>query len=237
VHNIDMSSAYATFAAKGEAAEWHTVKQVTGSNGGSRYKAKVKKSRALDEDVTADVSYALQQVVKNGTGAAAQGLGRPAAGKTGTASDISAWFVGYTPQLSAAVDFYNGDGTKSLDGVGGLETFFGAKYPAQVWTAFMKGALKGQKVLDFPPPANVGKALNPKPSVTATPTPTKSSATPTPTTSSAPPTTTTAPPTPTPTTPKPSVSVSVPGGGGGGGSGGGGGGGGGGPPASGAATG
>ena len=46
----------------------------------------------------------MQQVVQVGTGTAALALGRPAAGKTGTATNAldqvsSAWFIGYTPQL------------------------------------------------------------------------------------------------------------------------------------------
>jgi membrane peptidoglycan carboxypeptidase len=193
--NIDMASAYSTFAAQGEASQWYTVTEVKGSNGGSRYKHKVKKARVFDEDVMADVTFALQQVVKSGTGTEAKNVGRPVAGKTGTAEDRSAWFVGFTPQLSAAVDFYKGDGTQSLDGVGGMSTFFGGAYPARVWTAFMKGALAGEKVIAFPPRADVGKALNPKPTKTATPTPTTSPPTPTPTP------TKTAPPTPTVTNP------------------------------------
>jgi membrane peptidoglycan carboxypeptidase len=210
--NIDMSSAYSTFAAQGEASQWYTVKEVKGSNGGSRYKHKVKKARVFDEDVMADVSYALQQVVKSGTGTEAQNVGRPVAGKTGTAEDRSAWFVGYTPQISAAVDFYKGDGTESLDGVAGMSTFFGGAYPARVWTAFMKAALVGEKVIDFPPRADVGKVLNPKPK--PTPTPTTPSPTPTPT-----PTVTTHPPTPTVTNPPgpPTITVGPTGGGGGGG--------------------
>ena len=69
----------------------------------------------LESDINSDVCYALQQVVKNGTGANAQALGRPAAGKTGTAtnddSDVSSsWFVGYTPQLATAVMYVRGDG-------------------------------------------------------------------------------------------------------------------------------
>ena len=56
----------------------------------------------IAEDIDRDVSYALQQVVKSGTGTAALALGRPAAGKTGTATNdkgnvSSSWFVGYTP--------------------------------------------------------------------------------------------------------------------------------------------
>ena len=93
-------------------------------------------------------TYALQQVVQHGTGTEAQELGRPAAGKTGTAASTghqtSAWFVGYTPQLCAAVDFYKGTGRADLDGVGGLPTFFGGEYPARIWTAFMTGGDGGQ---------------------------------------------------------------------------------------------
>ena len=231
VRNLDMANAYATFAAQGEASQSYTVKEVKGSNGATRYKAKVKHHRVFEKDVMADVSYALQQVVEapGGTGRAARDLGRPSAGKTGTAEDRSAWFVGYTPQLAAAVDFYKGDGTESLDGVGGLSTFFGARYPAQVWTAFMKGALQGEEVLEFPKPEYVGKAVNPKPSPTPTPTTTSPTATPTlPTKTPGPPS---SPPGQTkgpkpsitilPTgSPSPTTTTTAPGGGGGGGGGG-----------------
>ena len=207
VRNIDMATAYATFAAQGEAAPWYTVQEVKGANGGTRYQAKPKTTRAFDEDVMADLSYALQQVVENGTGAEAQSLGRPAAGKTGTAAlrpdtTTSAWFVGYTPQLAAAVDFYKGTGRADLDGVGGLPTFFGGEYPARIWTAFMTAAMQNKPVKDFPERANVGEAVNPQPtftpSPTETPTETPTTETPSPTA-----TETVVPPTEVPTTPSP----------------------------------
>jgi membrane peptidoglycan carboxypeptidase len=199
VRNIDMATAYATFAAKGKAATWYTVQEVKGANGGTRYEAHPKTTRAFDEDVTSDVSYALQQVVKNGTGTEALSLDRPAAAKTGTAAlrpdtTTSAWFVGYTPQLSAAVDFYKGTGRADLDGVGGLSTFFGGEYPARIWTAFMTAALQNKDVETFPPPAYVGETVNPQP--TSTPSPTKSTETPTETPTL---------PTPLPTTPLPTT--------------------------------
>jgi membrane peptidoglycan carboxypeptidase len=207
VHNIDMANAYCTIAAQGEQSSWHTVEMVKTPNGGTRYKAASKKTRVFPKDVMADATYALQQVVKNGTGTEAKALGRPAAGKTGTAAlrpdtTTSAWFVGFTPQLCAAVDFYKGTGKADLDGVGGLSTFFGGAYPARIWTAFMTAAMEGKKVEDFPLPAHVGKTLNPRPSKTATPTPTKSSPKPTITPSAPSPTptpTVTPPPPPSPT--------------------------------------
>ena len=58
------------------------------------------------------VTYALQQVIDGGTGEAAA-FGRPAAGKTGTTQNNNdAWFVGYTPKLTAAVWMGYPDGLK-----------------------------------------------------------------------------------------------------------------------------
>ncbi len=108
----------------------------------------------------ADVSYALQKVVTDGTGFTAQGLGRPSAGKTGTTNDgLSAWYVGYTPQMSTAVVLFRNDkqgNPISLDGVGGLATVTGGSYPARIWTEMMKAALEGTEVIPFPKPANIG---------------------------------------------------------------------------------
>ena len=70
----------------------------------------------------------------------------PAAGKTGTATASSpnpaiddyvssAWFVGYTPQLSTAVMYVRGKGQGQLDGW--LPEYFGGSYPARTWTDVM----------------------------------------------------------------------------------------------------
>ena len=152
----------------------------------------------------ADVSYALQKVVTNGTGFTAQALGRPSAGKTGTTNEgLSAWYVGYTPQLSTAVVLFRNDkqgNPISLDGVGGLATVTGGSFPARIWTAMMRAALEGTEVIPFPKPAFIGgqPSSTPKPSVSATPTPTPSD-TPTPTPSDTPTPTPSDTPTPTPT--------------------------------------
>ena len=57
----------------------------------------------LPQDVASKVTYALSGVIRGGTGTAAA-LGRPAAGKTGTAENFEdAWFCGFVPQLAACV--------------------------------------------------------------------------------------------------------------------------------------
>jgi membrane peptidoglycan carboxypeptidase len=155
---INMANAYATIDNGGKRADVHVIDKVVDRSGETRWSFKLSTTNALDEDVAADVSYAMQQVVRNGTGRAALALGRPAAGKTGTATNdkdqvSSAWFVGYTPQLSTAVMYVRGDGDDQLDGW--LPSYFGAAYPAETWTEVMSRGMEGLEVQSFPAPANV----------------------------------------------------------------------------------
>jgi membrane peptidoglycan carboxypeptidase len=122
-------------------------------------------------DVDRDVSYGMQQVVLHGTGANAQAIGRPAAGKTGTATNdngdvSSSWFVGFTPQLATAVMYVRGDGDNALNDYlppyNGAAGYFGAGYPTATWAAVMKRDLVGVPVEKFPPAANV-EAKAPEP--------------------------------------------------------------------------
>ena len=156
-HVIDVANSYATFAAQGIKAKPYLVTSVIGSNKGVLYEGKPQTQEVFSKEVMADLTYALKGVVNGGTGAAALGLGRPAAGKTGTSqSNASAWFSAYTPQLAASVAFFRDDATQSLNGIGGLTSVTGGTFPARIWTAFMKGALKGEPVMDFPAPSNIG---------------------------------------------------------------------------------
>ena len=156
-HVIDVANAYATFAAQGVKSKPYLVAQVIGSNKGVLYEGKAETQEVFSKDVMADLTYALKGVVTGGTGAAALALGRPAAGKTGTSqSNASAWFSAYTPQLAASVALFRDSASESLNGIGGLNSVTGGTFPAKIWTAFMKGALKGQPVMDFPAPTNIG---------------------------------------------------------------------------------
>jgi membrane peptidoglycan carboxypeptidase len=156
-HVIDVANAYATFAAQGIKSKPYLVTSVIGSNKGVLYEGKPQTEEVFSKEVMADLTYALKSVVNGGTGAAALALGRPAAGKTGTSqSNASAWFSGYTPQLAAAVSFFRDDATQTLNGIGGLTSVTGGSFPARIWTAFMKGALKGEPIMDFPAPSNIG---------------------------------------------------------------------------------
>ncbi|MGO3067021.1 MAG: penicillin-binding transpeptidase domain-containing protein, partial [Brevibacterium linens] len=171
-----MANAYATFAANGVHHETHAIKTVTqGAEDKEVYKADTKGKRVFDKAVGAETSYALSQVVQGGSGSYAQNLGRPAAGKTGTTDENkAAWFSGYTPNLATSVVLYREvDGKQlSIGAYGGRGEVTGGSFPVQVWTDYMKQALQGEKVEQFPArgelpdkpkPSNTNEPVAPKP--------------------------------------------------------------------------
>ncbi|WP_338776013.1 transglycosylase domain-containing protein [Streptomyces sp. DG1A-41] len=152
---IRMADAYGTFAADGVHHEPYSVTKVL--DGGRQLPGFTPPagSRAMPASTADTVTSVLRDVVEHGTGTNALALGRPAAGKTGTTDDYkSAWFIGYTPQLSTAVTMFKegsgNSGLRSMSGVGGYSKVFGADMPTQVWLGYMSAALQGQPVKSFP---------------------------------------------------------------------------------------
>ncbi len=160
VSPLDMASAYGTYANNGKHVPRHVIKEVLDTNGKVVYTAQTKGEQSVPEDVSRDVTHALSSVVESGTGRSVSTLGRPVAGKTGTAGIkddvVSAWFVAYTKQISTAVMYVAGDdGNGDLDPYArpGDGTFFGGTYPASTWRDYMTKATEGQDVKAFDPPA------------------------------------------------------------------------------------
>ena len=151
---LNMASAYATFAANGVYHTPHVVTKVLSGEGKELYQVKVEGKRVFNKNVMAEATYALRQVVQGGSGSYAQNLGRPAAGKTGTSENsYSAWFVGYTPNMAAAVSIFREDehGNPTKIGVyGGRSGITGGSFPTMAWTDYMRTALKDVKVEQFP---------------------------------------------------------------------------------------
>ena len=84
-------------------------------------------------------------VVQRGTGTRVQVLNRPMGGKTGTTNNHrDAWFIGFTPSVSAGV-WIGMDDERSL---GSRET--GGQAAAPIFIRFMQEALKNQPVEEFP---------------------------------------------------------------------------------------
>jgi membrane peptidoglycan carboxypeptidase len=183
-------------------AKPYFVKKVTSTTTDFSYEAKPQTRRAFDKDVTADVTDAMTYTVKTGgTATKLQRLGRPIAGKTGTSSYAkSIWFSGFVPQLAVSIGMYKPDAQGNPQTLTSSEdtNLTGGTVPADVFYDFMKVALQGMEVQDFPARAGVGDDKIPTPTTTFTPPPT-TTFTPPPTTTQAPTTTTTtqAPPTTT----------------------------------------
>ncbi|MEU0642052.1 transglycosylase domain-containing protein [Streptomyces umbrinus] len=179
---IRMAGSYATFATSGKQNEPFSVKEVE-YEGGSVWRHKSATKEAFTAPVADNVTDVLKTVVEKGTGTSAQLDGREVAGKTGTTDgNKSAWFVGYTPQLSTAVSMYrmDDDETKKsrpfleMYGTGGQETIHGASFPAEVWHDYMEQALKGTNPEKFPEAEPIGVVVNDLPTPSVTPTPTES---------------------------------------------------------------
>ena len=175
-HVIDIAAAYATFASRGLQVSPSYIQSITTGNGEILYKLNPKPVQAFSTDIADIVNYALEKVVTSGTGKAAKALGRPVAGKTGTTNDNkSALFAGYTPELATAVMFVKDgpDGQPmTLSGTGGMASVTGGSYPARIFTAYMKAALRDLPVQKFAGlPSGQPNGANPTDSPSASPAP------------------------------------------------------------------
>ncbi|MFI6739491.1 transglycosylase domain-containing protein [Nonomuraea sp. NPDC050451] len=191
---VEQAAGYSIFANGGKYTKYHVVQEV---KLGKQivYGEQLASKRVVDPGVAADATVAMQEVLRTGT-ARGKGLGsRPAAGKTGTNNDEKeAWFVGYTPQISAAVGFYREEcRTKSGKIVQPIHSncpvtpggkphakysnenpytkpyevslnFEGAGPPTLTWQKFMQLAHEGLPIEQFPKRAEVGLAENIVPS-------------------------------------------------------------------------
>lgn len=168
---IDMVGAYATIASGGTRVDPYIVRTVSNPKGTVAYEHKDPTEQAFAADVIADATYAMTQVVEQGSGKTwIKPLGRPIAGKTGTTQDNkAAWFVGFTPNIVTEVSLSQLDGTTqvSITPIGNDKPVTGSTWPAFLWQSYMKDVFAQPQyadVLEFPARANVGK----KPTPTAT---------------------------------------------------------------------
>lgn len=202
VSPIDQASGYSTFANGGVHRPWHVVAEVTNADGQQLYAADTTGSQTIEPYVAQDVTYALTQVVRSGTGRAAGAVGYPVAGKTGTKGQpnpngygrqtVATWFVGYTQQITTAVMYVRGKtGHEDLG-----PSWFGGGAAAQTWAAYMRTVMAGKERIYFKGPTNRKSTQSPSP--TPEPSVVTSAPVPVPT------------PTPSETVPNPTLSPSEP---------------------------
>ncbi|MFI7287225.1 transglycosylase domain-containing protein [Streptomyces anulatus] len=150
---LDMTEAYATLADHGRHGSHILVEKAT--KDGAEIKLPERTTdQAVSREAADTTTAVLRSVVEGGTGTAAQAVGRPAVGKTGTAEeDRAAWFAGYTPDLATvvAVMGQNPDtGAQTpLYGALGLPRVNGGGAPAETWAAYTEAALRSSPAQEF----------------------------------------------------------------------------------------
>jgi penicillin-binding protein 1A len=143
---MEHTSAFTVFPDDGIHIEPHTIRRVTSYDGVVLEEPRPQVSDVIPPDVARTMVAMLEEVVQFGTGVRAKELGRPSAGKTGTTNDFTdAWYIGFTPQLTAGVWVGNDDKRISL---GKKET--GARAALPIWLEFSQRAMQGIPAEDFP---------------------------------------------------------------------------------------
>jgi penicillin-binding protein 1A len=148
VNLLEITNAYAAFANQGIKNKPITIVKVEDADGRVLEEHRVDQKNAVRPETAYLVTDMMRAVIEapDGTGAAAR-IDRPAAGKTGTTDQyVTAWFVGYTPELAAGL--YVGNDNMEPVGVSG-------GYAASLWGEFMKKATAKLPATDFIVPSNV----------------------------------------------------------------------------------
>jgi penicillin-binding protein 1A len=160
VNALDMAAAYGTLAANGRYHRPVAITKIVDSTKDEViFREESSPQRVVEPGAAYVTTRALQEAMDRGTGTGAR-IGRPAAGKTGTAQGFrDAWFVGYTPQLVTAV--WIGYPRASVDMRVSCPTedrracrptrinVTGGSWPAMIWQAFMASAMEGLPARDF----------------------------------------------------------------------------------------
>lgn len=134
VNPLEMASAYGVLATNGLYSKPIALLKIVDREGKVLYQAKPQTKRVIDATSAYLTTNMLEDVLVSGT-AGGMGIGRPAAGKTGTTdTNIDAWFVGYTPDLSTAV-WVGDDNNKPM------QRMYGSGAPLSIWHDFMINAL------------------------------------------------------------------------------------------------
>jgi penicillin-binding protein 1A len=142
---LEHTSAFTVFPDDGIRIDPHMIRRVTSYDGALLEQAHPAVHDVVQPDVARTMTAMLEDVVQFGTGMPARALGRPAGGKTGTTNDFTdAWFIGFTPQLTAGVWVGYDDKAVSL---GKPET--GAVAALPIWLEFMQAALASKPIETF----------------------------------------------------------------------------------------
>ena len=164
VSPLQMASAYGVLADGGVRHRPYFIDRIVDRDGTDLYRRAVDVGEQVVAPAIASTAVALMRnVITAGTGTRAALADRPVAGKTGTSEDYAdAWFIGYTPDLVAAVWMGAPTGRVPMLKIGAFATVTGGTYPALIWHDFMTAALAGSPVHDFGPAQPLGISRGPR---------------------------------------------------------------------------
>jgi penicillin-binding protein 1A len=142
---LEHVSAFTVFPNDGIRIDPHMIRRVTSYDGALLEEAHPEVHDVISPEVAHTMTAMLEEVVQFGTAIKAKSIGRPAAGKTGTTQDFTdAWFIGFTPQITAGVWVGYDDKQISL---GKRES--GALAALPIWMEFVEKGMAGIPVVDF----------------------------------------------------------------------------------------
>ncbi|MBT8194008.1 MAG: PBP1A family penicillin-binding protein [Acidimicrobiia bacterium] len=143
VSPFEMASAYGVFAAGGVHVAPVLFTSIQTHDGSPVVENDLRPVQAIDQTVADQVTMALTEVVRRGTGQRAR-IGRPIAGKTGTSQDHrDAWYVGYTPELVTSVWVGYAQYGEPMEPPLTPFTITGGSWPAQIWGLYSAAVLAG----------------------------------------------------------------------------------------------
>ena len=160
VSPLEMAAAFSTLANYGEKVESYLIERIEDVEGNVIYEHEVEREQVLDEALSAAIVESMEKVVSSGTATQAD-IGRPQAGKTGTAQDFrDVWFMGFIPQYTTSVWVGYPDAQIEMvnftvfnDVTGRPQSYrraFGGTLAAPIWGQFMRFVTEGLPVRDFP---------------------------------------------------------------------------------------
>jgi penicillin-binding protein 1A len=161
---LDMAGAFGVLANKGiRCAPYSITKVMAPGQRKPLIENKPDCKRVISEQISTRTVAMLRGVITGGTGRRASLGARPVAGKTGSAQDnLSAFFSGFTPQLSTSVwvGFRARRVPMRSQFNGG--PVYGGTFPAIIFHDFMAAALEGQPIVGFPAAPPPPKPPKPK---------------------------------------------------------------------------
>ena len=159
-------AALSTFANGGIHTDNYYIERVEDNNGRILEEHIPQEKEAFSPQDSYLLINMMKGVVQRGSGAAANRLERPIAGKTGTTqSHRDMWFVGMTPHTAAAAWMGYDDDTSQE------QYHWTGSTTARWWTEIMEQILKDEPADDFPVPEGISFSyINPTTGKLATPT-------------------------------------------------------------------